>query len=79
MKLPGDSNWTRVSPSTGINFVCRNRLSKKRRGKAGGGVAIAFDAERCNLKKRRVKSKHEIVCVVGKIGKIERKFAIYSI
>ena len=45
----------------------------------GGGVAIAVNTGKCNLKKRVLKSKHEIVCVVGKIGTIERRFAIYSV
>ena len=68
-----------IKEATGIKILCKNRPVKNHKGATGGGVAIAFDSERCNLKKRMVKSKHEIICAVGKIGKIERQFAIYSI
>ena len=73
-----DSELTDIKEATGINIICKNRRVGNRGGATGGGVAIAVNTGRCNLKKRGVKSKHGIVCVVGKIGKIERQFAIYS-
>ena len=74
-----DAELSDINEATGIKIVCKNRPTKNRKGATGGGVAIAFNSERCNLKRRAVKSKHEIVCVVGKVGKIERQFAVYSI
>ena len=59
--------------------MCKNRPAKRCGGSTGGGFAIAYNALKCNLKRRAVKSKYEIVCVVGEIGKIDRQFAIYSI
>ena len=64
-----------VEQAAGIKLICKNRPAKAMRG---GGVAIAFNT-RCNLKRKQVKTKHEIVCVVGKIGKVERPFAIFSV
>ena len=65
-----------VEQASGIKLICKNRTARAMRG---GGVAVAFNAARCNLKKKQIKTKHEIVCVVGKIGKIERQFAIFSV
>ena len=74
-----DSELTNIKGATGINIICKNQWVGNRGGATGEGVAIAVNTGKCNLKKRVLKSKHEIVCVVGKIGKIERRFAIYSV
>lgn len=65
-----------VEQAAGIRLICKNRPARATRG---GGVAIAFNIERCNLKRKQVKTKHEIVCGVGKIGKVERQFAVFSV
>ena len=68
-----------IREASGIAMTCRNRPAKARRGAAGGGVAVAFNSGRCNLKRKMLKTRFEIVCVVGKIGKIDKQFAIYCI
>ena len=65
-----------IEQAAGIKFICKNRPAKSLRG---GGVALAFNSERCNLKRKQFKTNHEIVCAVGKVGKIERQFAIFSV
>ena len=62
----------------GILHKSRDGRSKGR----GGGVAIAFSTSSCNFKQRRlnnVQKDHEIVCAVGRIGKIARRVAIFCI
>ena len=72
-------NWGTSKNATWIKLICRNRPAKGSRGIVGGGVAIAINTARCNLKKKVVKTVHEIVCVVGKIAKIERHFAVFAV
>ena len=68
-----DAELSDIEQASGIRIVCRNR------GKLGGGVAIAFNTSRCNLKKRTIKSRFEMLCVTGKIAKIPRQFAIFVV
>lgn len=45
----------------------------------GGGVAFAFNTSTCNFKKRQLKhisSKSEVVCAIGRVGKIGKKLAV---
>lgn len=70
-----DAELSDIEHAAGIKFVCKNRRGRK----AGGGVAIAYNAARCNLKKKPIKTCHEITCAVGKIAKIHRKFAIFTV
>lgn len=58
-------------------------LHKSRKGRlSGGGVAVAFNTGRCNSKQRNLKhiyKEHEVLCVVGRIWKIKRKFVVFSV
>ena len=65
-----------IEQAAGIKFICKNRPSKSARG---GGVAIAFSSTNCNLKRKPIKTKYEIVGAVGKIRKVERQFAVFSV
>ena len=67
-----------IESASGIKLICKNRPVRGR-GVVGGGVAIAINTARSNLKKKVVKTVHEIVCVVGKIASIERQFAIFAV
>ena len=66
-----------IEQATGVKLLCRHRQAGRK--STGGGVALAFNVGRCNLKKKSVKSKHEILCVTGKIAKILRPFAIFTV
>ena len=65
-----------VEQAAGIKFICKNRPSKAPRG---GGVALAFNTARCNLKRKNLKSKYEMVGAVGKVGRIDRQVAVFSV
>ena len=65
-----------MEQAAGIKFLCKYRPAKSLRG---GGVALAFNSARCNLKRKQIKTNYEIVCAVGKVGKIERQFAVFSV
>ena len=59
-----------------------HRSRDGRSSKCGGGVAIDFDTSSCNLKRRDLKhidKTHEIICAVGRVGKIERPVAVFAI
>ena len=69
-----------VEASSGIRIVHKSRDGRGK--KFGGGVAIAFDTSSCNFKRRDLKhidKNHEIICVVGRVGKIERPVAVFAI
>ena len=71
---------TEIEGSSGIKIIHKSRDG--RTGKAGGGVTIAFDVGSCNLKARSlkaIKKEYAVLCVVGVIGKIARKVAMFSI
>ena len=71
---------TEIEGSSGIKIIHKSRDGRTR--KAGGGVTIAFDFGSCNLKPRSlkaIKKEYEVFCVVGVIGKVARKVAIFSI
>ena len=68
-----------IENATGIKLICKHRPAKSSKGIVGGGVAIAFNTARCSLKRKMVKTSHEIVCAVGKIAKIEKQFAIFAV
>ena len=71
---------TDIEGASGIRIVHKSRDG--RLGQRGGGVAIAFNTSTCNFKQRtlRITDKgHEIVCVTGRVAKIERKFAIFTV
>ena len=65
-----------VEHAAGIKFICKNRPVKASRG---GGVPLAFSTTSCNLKRKQIKTKYEMVCAVGKIGKVDRQIAIFSV
>ena len=64
---------------TGIKILHKSRDGRSRR--VPGGVAFAFDSKTCNFKQRTLRAgrKFEMLCAVGKVGKITRKFAIFTI
>ena len=69
-----------VESSSGIRILHKSRDGRKR--VAGGGVAIAFDTATCNLKQRHLKHMRkdsEVMCAVGRIGKVGRPIAIFAI
>ena len=68
-----------IKSATGIRLLCRHRPVRGSRGVVGGGVAIAFNNTRCSLKRKMLKTEHDTICAVGKIAKIERQFAIFSV
>ena len=54
---------------------------RSRRGRnAGGGVAILFDRDKCNLKERKIKrGSAEILCATGRVNNFSRKIAILGV
>ena len=63
--------------ATGIKILHKSRDGRKRN--AGGGVAIAFDTDSSNFKRRQLgpdAKGPEMMCLVGKIRKITRKIAV---
>ena len=67
-----------IEQASGIKLVCKNRPVRGGAG-GGGGVAVAFNTARCNLKRKNIKSSFEVLCVAGKIAKISRQVAIFAI
>ena len=48
----------------------------------GGGVAFAFNTSTCNFKKRQlrhVQSRNEVLCAVGRVGKIGKNIAVFVV
>ena len=74
-----DAELSDIEQASGICVITKNRKWGGKKAVLGGGVAIAFNKERCNLKRRAIKSKHEILCVVGKIAKVTRRIAIITV
>ena len=71
---------TDLEGASGIRVLHRSRDSRLK--KRGGGVAIAFNISSCNFKQRQLNSiekHHEIVCALGRIGKIAKPIAIFCI
>ena len=69
-----------VEGVSGIRFVHKSRDGRTK--SRGGGVAVAFDTATCNFKKRQLKhltKGHEVVCVIGRIGKIGKTVAILTV
>ena len=69
-----------------IEDIKRIRVIHKSRDwrgkKVGGGVAIAFDPTKCNLKARTLKSAardQEIVCAVGRAANVPRPIAVFAL
>ena len=61
----------------GIKIIHKSRDGRTR--KAAGGVAVAYRAGGCNLRKREIRSSkngQEILCVTGMVGKVQRKVAV---
>ena len=64
-----------VENGQNIGFICKNR-----KGKRGGGVAIAYNKSKMCLKKYTIPgNEFEMVCAVGNSSSDTRKFAIFSI
>ena len=69
-----------VEGANGIRILQKNRDGRLK--KRGGVVAIAFNTANCNFKQRNLthmKKEHEVICAVGKIGKIDRKVVIFLV
>ena len=65
---------------SGISIIHKSRDGRART--RGGGVAIASDSNSCNFKRRTlgVAAKGlEIVCVTGRVKKITRKIAVFTV
>lgn len=59
-----------------------HRSRDGRTRKTGGGVAVAFGTETCNLKVCNLKhaaKDAEVMCVVGVVGKVARRTAIFFV
>ena len=64
-----------ISAAEKIDFICKNRSSKR-----GGGVAIAYDRTKANLKKLQIRgNKYEMVGAVGNISVCTRKCVFFSV
>ena len=66
-----------IEGAAGIKILHKSRDGRSK--KRGGGVAIAFNSALCNFKQRQLKcvgKEHEVMCAVGKVGKIERKVVV---
>lgn len=69
-----------VEGRTGIRILQKSRDGRIR--KRGGGVAVAFNTALCNFKQRQLKvvsREHEVLCAVGKVGKIGRKVVVFVV
>ena len=67
-----------VQGESGIIILQKSRDGRVKR--RGGGVTIACNTALCNFKPRQLKimaKDHKVLCAVGKIGKIERKFVVF--
>ena len=67
-----------VEGASGIRILQKSRDGRVR--KRGGGVALAFNTALCNFKPRQLKliaKEHEVICAVGKVGKIDRKIVVF--
>ena len=65
---------------SGIRVLHRSRDGRSAR--AGGGVALAFNTGSCNFKRRQLKhigKEFEVLCAVGKVGKVERTIVIFVV
>ena len=65
----------------GIKILHKSRDRRLRSGGAGG-VAIDFNSVSTNLKKRSLKhldKSHEVICAVGRVGKIPRMVAAFAV
>ena len=70
-----------VEGAHGIRVLHKSRDGRKR-GPVGGGVALAFNTATCNMKIRKLKpeaARHEILCTVGKVGKLTRTAVIFVV
>lgn len=71
---------TEIEGRHGIKILHRSRDGRSR--KRGGGVALAFNTASCNFKRRLLRSEardYEIICATGKIGKIDRRFVVFTV
>ena len=71
---------TDIKGAAGIRILHKSRDG--RTNKRGGGVAIAFNSALCNFKQRQLKlveKGHEVICAVGKVGKIDRKVVVFVV
>ena len=71
---------TDLEGSSGIKIIHQSRDG--RRSRIGGGVAIAFNLSSCNFKNRALKhvgKEFEVLCVTGRVGKIERRVVVFTV
>ena len=65
---------------SGIRVLHKSRDGRTSKG--GGGVALAFRTANCNFRTRHLKQMNkdfEVLCAVGKVGKIERTVVIFIV
>ena len=64
-----------IEDAEDIGLICRNRA-----GRRGGGVAVAFNKRKMDLKNFPLRNnKYEMVCAAGKSVDDTRKFAFFSL
>ena len=69
-----------VEGSSGLRILHKSRDG--RRNGIGGGVALVFNTASCNFKNRNLKHatrEQEILCCVGRVGKIKRKIVVFTV
>ena len=66
---------------TNLKIIYKNRpKNSSRRRAVGGGVSIIFNKSTCNLRERKILgNKFELVLAVGRVGKVQRKVAIFCL
>ena len=66
---------------TGVRVLHQSRDGRSSRT-GGGGVALAFNTGSCNFKRRQlthIGKEFEVLCAVGKVGKVERNIVIFVV
>ena len=69
-----------IEDMEGIRIIHKSRDGRCK--KYGGGVAIAFDPVKCNLKTRNLRSAtrdQEIICAVGRAADVPRPIAVFAL
>ena len=63
-----------------IKLIHRNRLTRKKKKIAGGGVLIAYNKSKMSLTERKIRrGMSELVCASGRIEGVKRKIVIMSV
>ena len=75
-----DGDLIDLEHGSGVKILYRNRPAQKSGRTAGGGVALIYNKATCNFKQRRIKGNvFELMCAVGRVGKVARPVAIFVV